>query len=282
MPSTQATQRERAAWYFASTVPRWEEFYAAEGEETVYRTIYRQRLAVALSLAYGLRLPPQARCLDVGCGPGLATVDLARRGLLVDAVDLVPAQLQTVRRRAASAGVEARVITRTGDIHALDFADATFDLVFVVGVLEWLEQPTQALREIARVLKPGGRAILSIDNKWALRNLFDPLFFPPFAPLRRGAAKLLRRVGMRRPPGPRDYAYSLREFDALAARAGLSKTGGLTVGFGPFSFCRYELPQGLGLALHRRLQRFAAAGFSALRSAGLVYLTIVAKNPADG
>jgi ubiquinone/menaquinone biosynthesis C-methylase UbiE len=283
MTDARTTQRELVAAYFESTVPRWDEFYVDHGKQTVYDTIYRTRLAVALSLADSLRLPPDSRCLDVGCGPGIATVALAQRGFVVDAIDFVEGQLERTRRRALEANVEERVVTSIGDIHHLDIPDGTFDLVLVIGVMEWLEDPSKALREISRVLKPRGQAIISVDNKWSLRNILDPLSTPPLAPLKRWAGKILARTGLRRRSGagPRDYSYSISRFDRLTASAGLEKTQGVTVGFGPFSFLGLELPQSLGLALHRGLQRLADRKFPLLRSGGFVYLTVVEKGGAN-
>lgn len=276
MPSAH-THRELVSAYFESTASRWEQFYSSNDEQSVYDTIYRSRLSVALSLADGLRLPPGSRCLDVGCGPGIATIALAERGFAVDAVDLVEAQLDRTRQRAAEAHVGERVATSRGDIHDLGFSDHIFDLVVVIGVMEWLENPARPLSEISRVLKPGGCAILSVDNKWALRNVLDPLTLPLLAPLRRRVGEFLDRAGLRGKSGPRDRSYPIRRFDRLVADAGLEKAEGVTVGFGPFSFLGFELPQPLGLALHCRLQRLADRKFPLLRSAGFVYVTVARK-----
>jgi ubiquinone/menaquinone biosynthesis C-methylase UbiE len=282
MTGIHATQREIAAAYFRSTAPHWEEFYADHGEPTVYATIYRARLARALSLADALRLPSGSRCLDIGCGPGIATVALAQRDFAVFAVDLVEAQLERVRQRATAGGLASRVVTGVGDIHDLPFPDRSFDFVLVIGVMEWLEHPDKPLREISRVLKPGGHAILSVDNKWALRNILDPITSPPFALVKRPVKKVLGWCGLRGRSGPRDYAYSIAAFDRLTANAGLRKQLGVTVGFGPFSFFRLELPQFFGLALHGWLQRLADRGFPLLRSTGFVYLTVVEKRRDHG
>jgi ubiquinone/menaquinone biosynthesis C-methylase UbiE len=273
------TQRELATAYFAATVPRWESFYQSNRDCTVYETIYRARLSAALALVDASQLPAGVRCLDLGCGPGIATVALARRGFRVDAVDLIEAQLERVRQRAEEARLAHRVTTSVGDIHRLEFADGVFELVFVIGVLEWIEHPDGPLREIARVLKPGGRAILSVDNKWALRNLLDPVAFPPILPCVRHVAELLDRWGLRRKSPLRDYSYSIAEFNRLIGNAGLKKTKGVTVGFGPFSFFRMELPQALGLRLHHGLQRLASRDYPLLRSAGFVSVT-TAEKPA--
>ena len=108
----QKTQRELVATHFEATVPRWEQYYASHSSQSVYATIYRSRLAVALSLADGLRLPRGSRCLDVGCGPGLATVALAQCGFIVNAIDLIKAQLDRTQQHAAEARLAGSASSR--------------------------------------------------------------------------------------------------------------------------------------------------------------------------
>jgi SAM-dependent methyltransferase len=283
MASIEKPDAEAVAAYFVSTAPRWEQFYAHPDKRVVYSTIYRSRLERALALVDRLGLPAWSRCLDIGCGPGIGTVALAQRGFAVDAVDLIQAQLDRTRRRAVEAGADERIATSIGDDNRLDFPDGTFDLALVIGVMEWQVDPNKSLREISRVLKPGGHALLSVDNRRALRNWLDPFAYRPVAALRRWAGKILRRSGLRRDSGasPRDHSYSIRDFDQLVANAGLEKLQGATIGFGPFPFLDLELPPSLGLPVHRAFQRLADRGVPLLRSGGLVYLTAAKKQEAN-
>src|SRR5882757_6132468 len=96
-----------------------------------------------------------ARVLDVGCGPGTITLDIAGRvtpGRVVG-VDASAAVIEQAQRDAA--GVD-NVEFATGDIYALDFADASFDVVHAHQVLQHLPDPIGALREMRRVCKPDG------------------------------------------------------------------------------------------------------------------------------
>lgn len=112
----------------------------------------------ANSAAYLLPvLEPGMSLLDVGCGPGTITLDLAERvapGRVVgiDTGDDVIAQAEA-RRRAVGA---ANVSFSTGDAYALDFADESFDVVHAHQVLQHLTDPVAALRELRRVLRPDG------------------------------------------------------------------------------------------------------------------------------
>lgn len=272
--------RRQAAQYFESTASRWEEFYIGRGKPSVYTMIYRLRLVTALALVDTLHLQSGSRCLDIGCGPGLAAVALAQRGFVVDAVDLVQAQLDRTAQRAAEAGVGEHILTQISDVHSLDFLDSTFDLVLVLGIMEWLEDLRTPLREISRVLKPGGYAVLAVDNKWALRDVLDPFVSPVFAFLRRPVRLLLDWSGAerKRDAAPQTYSRSPRHFDQLMADAGLAREQGRTIGFGPFSLRNLRLPDSLGMPIHRSLQYLADRDVRLLRSAGLVYVVIGRKD----
>lgn len=95
--------------------------------------------------------------LDVGCGPGTITVDLAARvapGTLT-AVEMTDAALDLARVEAQRQG-RSNIEFVTSDVHALHFADETFDVVHAHQVLQHAADPVQALREMRRVCKPGG------------------------------------------------------------------------------------------------------------------------------
>ncbi len=132
------------------------ETYTHGHAESVLRS-HRQRTA-ANSAGYLLnRLRPGLDLLDVGCGPGTITVDLARlvapgRVLAIDSAADVVQEAQAV---VAGAGVE-NVEVRVGDVYALDLPDASVDVVHAHQVLQHLARPVDALREMRRVGKPGG------------------------------------------------------------------------------------------------------------------------------
>ena len=101
-------------------------------------------------------LRPGIELLDVGCGPGSLTADLAReiapgRVVGLDASDDV---LETSRAAAAAAGVEVEL--RTGDVYHLNVPDDSFDVVHAHQLLQHLTDPIAALREMRRVCRPGG------------------------------------------------------------------------------------------------------------------------------
>jgi ubiquinone/menaquinone biosynthesis C-methylase UbiE len=103
------------------------------------------------------RLRQGDRLLDVGCGPGTISSDLAALvapGIVV-AVDNAPGIVGATRSEAVGRGV-ANVAGEVADVYALPHADASFDVVHAHQVLQHLTDPVAALREMARVCRPGG------------------------------------------------------------------------------------------------------------------------------
>jgi ubiquinone/menaquinone biosynthesis C-methylase UbiE len=102
-------------------------------------------------------LRPGMRLLDVGCGPGSITVGLAEvvaPGEVVG-LDIQPAQIERARALAAERG-QGNARFETGDAYQLPFPDASFDAAFTNTLLSHLQEPLRALREMHRVLRPGG------------------------------------------------------------------------------------------------------------------------------
>ncbi|HVE13452.1 MAG TPA: class I SAM-dependent methyltransferase [Elusimicrobiota bacterium] len=112
----------------------------------------------AMENSYALaELSPVAgkRLFDLGCGAGETSVYMAKQGAVVSALDISPEMVAVGRRLAQKHGVKVEFLT--GVAEKLPFPDGHFDLVFGNGVLHHVDL-IPALREIKRVLKPGGKA----------------------------------------------------------------------------------------------------------------------------
>jgi ubiquinone/menaquinone biosynthesis C-methylase UbiE len=248
--------------HFDTTAQVWADYYRVP---TVEGTVYRARQRAALTWLDGLGLHEGARALDAGCGAGELTAALAERGLSVDAVD---SSAQMV------AQVEARnlpnVRVASGDVNALAFPDENFDVVMALGVLPWVPTPLGAVHEMTRVLRPGGHAVLTVDNSRRLTYLLDPRLTP--------AAQSLKRAVRRGRGGPIHSVATTDDLNGYIATAGLERIAWRTIGFGPFTMLALPIiPGRLGIRVHERLQELADKG-GALRTRGAHYM-VLARRP---
>jgi ubiquinone/menaquinone biosynthesis C-methylase UbiE len=108
--------------------------------------------------------------LDVGCGPGTITADLVQRVGRVVAIDASDGILAQARAVADARGLDT-VDFRVGDAHALEFEDASFDVVHAHQVLQHVADPVQSLREMRRVCRPAG-VVAARDSDYAAMTWF--------------------------------------------------------------------------------------------------------------
>ncbi|GFJ88808.1 class I SAM-dependent methyltransferase [Phytohabitans rumicis] len=189
--------------------------YTHGHHESVLRS-HRWRTAEN-SAAYLLdRLGPGLSVLDVGCGPGTITLDLAERVApgRVTAVDTSEDALAAARQAAAERGTD-NVDFAVADVHDLRYADGAFDVVHAHQVLQHVGDPVRALREMRRVCRPGG-VVAARDSDYAAMTWF------PEAPVLDEWLALYRRVA-RRNGGEPDAG---RRLLAWARAAGFTEVTG--------------------------------------------------------
>jgi SAM-dependent methyltransferase len=145
--------RSRAAW--DARAARWD-----DRAET--HAVAEDREADLAHIWDALRLRAGARLLDAGCGSGQFAIAFAALGAQVSGVDLSPEMIRRAREHAASHGVA--VEWRSGDITCLSDPDAVYDAVHARVVLPFVPDVPAALRELRRVLQPGGRLLASVPG----------------------------------------------------------------------------------------------------------------------
>jgi SAM-dependent methyltransferase len=147
---------------------------------------------------------PSQRALDAGCGAGHTAAAIAPHVNGVIAFDLTPTMLEQVQALAAERGL-SNLTTQQGDVENMPFDDASFDLVTSRYSAHHWPHPQTAVNEIARVLQPGGRFILS--DIVALADPAQDTFLQ--------AVELLRD-----PAHVRDHSIS--QWQAIFAKAGFT------------------------------------------------------------
>lgn len=124
------------------------------------------------------RVPAAGEVLDVAAGPGSLTLLAARTARSVHAVDFAPAMLALLRARAAEAGV-TNVESQVADGQALPFPAGRFDAAYSMFGVIFFPDRARGLAELARVLRPGGRAVVSswptLDRVPLFAALFDAM-----------------------------------------------------------------------------------------------------------
>jgi ArsR family transcriptional regulator len=144
----------RARSFFDAVGPEWD----------ALRKVFNDDALRARAIAH--LAPPDWRVADVGTGTGILAAELARLGLAVVAVDHSPRMLEAARAKLEAEGLVGEragvrgVDLRGGEAGALPLADAEVDAAFAHMVLHYLPSPLDALREMARVVRPGGVVVV--------------------------------------------------------------------------------------------------------------------------
>jgi 2-polyprenyl-6-hydroxyphenyl methylase/3-demethylubiquinone-9 3-methyltransferase len=173
------------------------------------RPSFRRR-AVCVQRLLGGRVAAGSAWLDVGCGSGVFTRSLARAGARATGVDAAPAMLDAAQRSPVGAESAIRYqLVQT--VEALPYPANSFDGVVCLSVLEYVDDPQAAIRELRRVLRADGVALMSVPNRWSwIRGLqrsargvtqvfggdaFPYLGVSRFACTRKSVCGLLRNTG---------------------------------------------------------------------------------------
>ncbi len=281
-------KQEQLNAFFRSTVTYWKTIY---NDKDVQPLMYVQRQDTTLQWIEELTPGPDFRILDIGCGAGMLSIELAARGFQVHAIDPVEEMVELVQQNAMEAGIADRLTCSVGNIYAIDAEDASFDLTVALGVFVCLDRPEEALREMMRVTKPGGHILFSTQNELGLVGWFDPLRNPllrsAWKPVK--SALLRRGFDLRNPwpdkmarkghPWPDVIYGGPRSTDKLLARCRLTKVKGITLSFYPLTFLGHTfLPKSFGLGLAYQLERLADRGVPGLRVLGEVYLVLAKRD----
>lgn len=151
------------------------------------------------------------RMLEIGCGLGTDGAQFAMAGADYTGVDLTQAAIELAQKRFELFGLRGRF--QVADAENLDFADESFDLVYSHGVLHHTPDTERAVREMHRILKPGGRAIVMLYHRGSYNYRIG------IRVLRRAGASLLKsQSGMRL-----IHRLTGEPMDSLREHAGLMK-----------------------------------------------------------
>jgi ubiquinone/menaquinone biosynthesis C-methylase UbiE len=166
-----AARADRTRSFFDAVGPEWDSLRKVFNDDALRSHALTRLVPAGLQVA------------DIGTGTGILAAELARLGLRVIAVDHSPRMLTAARAALEAEGL-AQVELRAGEASALPIEDASLDAAFAHMVLHYLPSPSDAIREMARVVRPGGIVIavdfVRHDHEWMREELgvawlgFDP------------------------------------------------------------------------------------------------------------
>lgn len=168
MQPAEEKQRAREQWSedpAGAVYGREQEFGTREFFDAVERHRYTE-YAPWMPAVMGFDQFPGARLLEVGCGMGTDLLQFARGGAKVTGVDLTPRSIEISRQHLAVYGKSGQFAIT--DAEHLPFADESFDVVYSNGVLHHTPDTAGAVREIHRVLRPGGQARVMLYHRRSL------------------------------------------------------------------------------------------------------------------
>lgn len=214
MPS----RRERVTAQYSDSRAAADYARISEGSRPQGRFL-RSRLVLVKNI---LASCPGGDLLDAGCGPGAMVqtlIESRRHDFRITVLDQSPAMVEYCVARARDIG---RIYPTVGQLEAMPFADATFDVTLVMGALEYTDARS-AIREISRVTRPGGLVIVTMLNPLSPYRLTEWFLFWPLIRLL-GTIEKFCRVPAERRHGARlsgIHAYPVFILRHLMRQAGL-------------------------------------------------------------
>jgi len=223
MGTRQQRQFNTVREHFDKTSNWWEEIYRRKHRWRGRDQNFISRLCFVRDLIEGA----EGDLLDIGCGTGVVTAQLypprTRRIVGVDISEQMIARAKRVFEENPSIGVPFEF--RVERAEAMSFPEESFDIVTALGVIEYVDDPLVLLKEMARVMRPGGTAVITAPHvycpfRWWDRYLLEWLK-APFRP----AVRFLKYYVLRkqRPTKPRIHhtQFSFRKMANMASQAGL-------------------------------------------------------------
>jgi SAM-dependent methyltransferase len=214
----------------ARAARKWADMYDSD-TESLEEASFRARCDAAVE--YVLRvLPAGGRVLDLGCGSAPVLSQLRLKGASCTGLEYSEDMLRHAKARLQSMQLDVGDLHR-GDCRETPFEAASFDVVVCLGVISYVEDYAVVLREIERILKPGGYALVSF------RNRFNPILWDPAV----GLKTLARAATGRLRPEPYKIGrfMDFREFRRKMDEAGFEYRHFVGIGLGPVKFNRRAL-----------------------------------------
>ena len=163
--------------HFSRSAKDWDSLYSDSDEKHSFtRFELRRRKEIVFTFIEKINSEKIKRALDLGCGAGQYLLQLSSMDFECFGADISEEMLKITREKFIFHKIKD-VMLINSDCYELPIEDNYFDLILCIGVLEYLDNETQALLEMKRTMKPGGFAIVTFPNLYKLRNLLNPYYY---------------------------------------------------------------------------------------------------------
>ncbi|MDA1129133.1 MAG: class I SAM-dependent methyltransferase [Chloroflexi bacterium] len=222
-----------ADFYDSTAVEYHDSHYQRKGRYSPLQ--YRQHYVEKMIEAQ--QVPPGAKVLDIGCGPGELSLNLLKKGYDVWAVDISQSMVDEAVAVVNTNGYPEWKQAHVGDIEGIEFQDESFDVVVAAGVIEYQKDDENSLGEMRRVLKPDGYMILNVTNRYSpIRILSAPYTWMTKQSIGRSVLNVLKTRVLGRgqlSSLPAIRSHSSRAFDKKLSNFGFEKVNYNYFAFSP-------------------------------------------------
>jgi ubiquinone/menaquinone biosynthesis C-methylase UbiE len=222
MRQSRMNLKENAIEYYRSKSAVYNERYSVRANGDL---LWVRHHAI-LEIVRGWHLSRGSRLLDLGCGPGLLTRDLAKMDYCGVGLDASPAMIEHSTRQATAEGISNSWTYQLGDVEALSFPKESFDAAVCAGVIDYLPTDDKLMAEVARVLKPGGWFLLCFTNKFGYTvSLSTPIYLLKGIPGMTYLASRLRSILVGGNQGAMEFNFLPRKHRPAEARNAMTRHG---------------------------------------------------------
>ena len=199
--NTLKNQQDKVTKHFGNNPQEYADKYSYATQEGYSFLVRRNRLEERLGSGNG-------QVLDIGCGPGVMTKQIRDLGWEYVGIDISKEMIELANMRFNQ---DPHVCFKVGSVEKIEEKDSSFDVVVAMGLVEYVADDEVVIREVARVLKPGGLFIVSLPNWWSSVRMWDRYILRPILFLRR---KLITR----KDSGVLHREYTLGSYKMLLER----------------------------------------------------------------
>jgi len=248
----------------------WSKLYDKNPDDMINYSfrIRRQRVVEMLEpiLRSGMRV------LDVGCGTGIMAPFVLSKKAHYQGVDLSANMIQEAKKRySGNQTSEGSVTFTVADVEKMPFADAHYDVLMALGLLEYFENPQRVTNEIVRMVKPGGSIIVSVPNVLCADAISSVLL----SPILTTPVSLIKRIrGVdKKQTKYCHHKYYAGGFDRLFLSRGFRKTGEMYYNLEAAFYPLRRLFPKLALRIKQSIEPYQHGPLRALATAYIVRFT---------